>query len=321
MDTITLSDATTRSTAQIAPALGFNCFGFQADVGGELVEVIDSSPHFVKGSERPSGHGVPILFPFPSRIQAGNFSWDGRSYRLPGDLVGHDANGNAIHGFCLDRPWRVTARGDYFVVGEFQLSVDAPERRPCWPADCLIEIRYELRGPNLRADICIANPDDVPLPWGLGIHAYFRLPLGSHSKAGRCLVEVPAAEQWELKDLLPTGQRVAVPVDKDLREGAPYEALKLDDVYTALSPGPDSLDCLVMDEAAGLQMLQRCDPLFREIVAYTPPDRDAICLEPYTCIPNAVNLEQQGIDAGWRVLEPGGEFHTWIEFRAGPILA
>ena len=321
MNIISLRDATTNSSARIAPALGFNCFEFRADVDGEIIDVIDASPDFAAGNERPSGHGIPILFPFPSRIRSGRYEWDGRQYEIPPDVVGYDGTGNAIHGFCLDRPWRVTAVGDHFVVGEFQLSIDAPERLPYWPADCLIEIRYEVRGPNLRADIRIANPSDKPLPWGFGTHAYFRLPLGATSHASRCLVEVPAAQQWELEELLPSGNRIDVSGENDLREGARFGDLHLDDVYTTLTAGEDSLDCLIMDEEAGLQMLERSDPIFREIVAYTPPNRNAVCLEPYTCIPDAINLQQQGVDAGWRVLEPGGEIRTWVEFRVGRILA
>lgn len=321
MTIITLQDATTKSTARIAPELGFNCFEFRADVGGMVVDVIDASPNFAEGNERPSGHGTPILFPFPSRIREGKFQWEGRDYELPPDLVGQDGIGNAIHGFCLDRPWRVTAVGDHFVVGQFQLSVDAPERLKCWPADCLIEVRYELRGPNLRADIRIANPDEKPLPWGLGTHAYFRLPLGNTGDAKQCLIEVPAAREWELENLLPNGKRYDVTGDNDLRVGTRFDRLKLDNVFTGLTAGESSLDCTIFDPAAGLQMLQRCDPMFREIVAYTPPDRDAVCLEPYTCIPDAINLQQQEVDAGWQVLAPGAELTTWIEFRVGPVLA
>ncbi len=81
MDVISLSDGRD-STAKIAPALGFNCFDFQARVGDETVPVIDASPQFARGSEKPSGHGIPILFPFPNRITAGRFSWNGKDYEI-----------------------------------------------------------------------------------------------------------------------------------------------------------------------------------------------------------------------------------------------
>ncbi len=321
MDSIVLTDSTTASTARIAAHRGFNCYEFHANVGNRTVDVIDSEPDFASGSGRPSGNGIPVLFPFPNRIREGKFRWADQEYLIPSEIAAYDNTGNAIHGFCLDRPWRVIDSGEYFVLGQFQLSIDAPDRLPFWPADFLIEIRYELRGTTLRADVRIANPDDVSLPWGFGTHPYFRLPLTDDSDPKHCLVEAPATEEWELIDCLPTGRRHPIPEEKDLREGAYFDLLQLDNVLTGLPVGPEPMECSIVDEPAGLQVVQRCDPIFRELVVFTPPNRDAVCLEPYTCLTDAVNLQQQGIDAGWRILEPGDEFQTWIEIEAGLVLA
>jgi aldose 1-epimerase len=319
MDVISLSDARSGSTAKIAPALGFNCFDFQARVGDELVQVIDASPQFSRGSEKPSGHGIPILFPFPNRITAGRFSWDGKDYEISASNASFHAK-NAIHGFCLDRPWRVTSRGSDFAVGVFQLSVDAPDRLAYWPTDFRIEVRYSVHGPRLRADVLIINPTDKSLPWGLGTHPYFKLPLSAKSRSSRCLIEAPASQEWELVDCLPTGRRVPISESKDLREGAYFDVLKLDDVLTGLGDKP-TVECGILDEEAGLQVTQRFPSAFRELVVYTPPNRDAICLEPYTCVTDAVNLAPRGIDTGWQVLDPGGEVRTWIEIGAGEVIA
>ncbi|MEX2288565.1 MAG: aldose 1-epimerase [Planctomycetaceae bacterium] len=320
-ESIVLTDPSSGSRAEIAPHLGFNCYAFRAIVDGEPIEVIDAEENFAAGQSRPSGHGIPILFPFPNRIRGGRFKWFGRSYKLPESLVGHDGNGNAIHGFCLDRPWRVTAQRGHFVVGEFQLSRDAPERMSCWPSDCLVEVRYELRGPVLRADVRIANTGSETLPWGFGTHPYFRLPLSPRSHPSRCLIEASAAEEWELVNCLPTGGRCPITEAKDLRDGAYFDTLSLDDVLTGLKAEPDAVNHVIIDEQAGLQVMQRCDTAFRELVVYTPRGRNAVCLEPYTCATDAINLEAQGIDAGLRTLDPGSEFHTWIEIRAGQVLA
>jgi aldose 1-epimerase len=321
MESLILKDPSSGSTARIVPHLGFNCYDFQANVGGRFVDVLDSAPDFAEGKQRPSGHGIPILFPFPNRIRAGKYSWNGREYFLPESKVGYDGAGNAIHGFAIDRPWRVIDQLENVAVGEFQLSVDAPERLELWPADCTIRIRYEVKGRALRADIEIENPGKDPLPWGFGTHPYFKLPLGADSGAGQCLIECPASEEWELINCLPTGKRRPVPPDKDLREGAYFRDLRLDDVFTGLAPAQSHLECYILDGKAGLQISQRCDPIFRELVIYTPPKRDAICLEPYTSTTDAINLEPKGLDAGLRVLKPGGKFQTWIEIEAGPIVA
>lgn len=314
MPAIVLNDA--GSTAAIAPELGFNCYEFKARVGPRLVDVLDSDPAFLEGKGRPSGNGIPLLFPFPNRIRGGKFSWDGREYQIE---IGNRPH--AIHGFAIDTPWRVIQKAGNSVVGQWQLSRDDPQRAKFWPTDCLIEVQYVLRGATLRSDIRIHNPDQRPMPWGFGTHAYFKLPLAKEGRPERCLVQAQAHRQWELSELLPTGRLVPVPPEKDLRNGAYVKSGGFDDVYGDLHPEGPSLDCIIMDELAGLEVVQACDPIFRELVVYAPPNRAAVCMEPYTCVTDAINLQQRSIDAGWRVLEPGDEFRTWIEITAGPVIA
>ena len=316
MDVITITDHLSGSTARIAPSLGFNCFEFHAVVNGKTVDVLDAVDGFEDGGKKPTGSGIPILFPFPNRIRAGRFQWNGQEYVLPGT----DKWGNAIHGLCMDRPWRIVRQSDDFVTGQFQLSVDAPDRRALWPSDFVIEVDYELVRSRLRSRFRISNPGNQQLPWGLGTHPYFKLPLGRDSRVEDCLVEVPARSIWELENCLPTGRILPVNEGNDLRDGAYVSMLKLDDVYTSLECDGPQLDCLVVDERAGLQVTITCPPIFREIVAFTPPNRAAVCLEPYTCPTDAVNLQEKGLDVGWRVLNPGQEFHTWIDLSAGHVM-
>ena len=321
MAPIRLHDPDSGSMALIAAETGFNCFAFQAVVAGTTVDVLDAPVDFPTGDYRPSGYGIPILFPYPNRIRSGQFSWETREFSLSAERSAFDPNGNVIHGFCLDRPWRVERLGERAVVGEFQLSVDAADRLGDWPADFLIRIRYEVHDTSLRADITIENPNERNLPWGFGTHPYFRLPLGSNSRPKHCLIEVPAREEWELIDCLPTGLRRPLPKDKDLRAGEYFDVLQFDDILTGLTTTPDdAIECVILDEAAGLQVSQRCDRRFRNVVVYTPPQRDAICLEPYTCVTDAVHLEQRGIDAGLEILPPGEQTQLWIEIQAGEVI-
>eukprot|EP00913_Durusdinium_trenchii_P023359 g21937.t1 len=117
--------------------------------------------------------------------------WDGQDYQLPESAVAYDGAGNAIHGFCLDRPWRVVDQGQDFVEGEFQLSQDAPDRVAFWPTDFVIQIRYSVADAALDAIVTIKNPSEKPLPWGFGTHPYFRVPLSRDSRPENCLVEAP----------------------------------------------------------------------------------------------------------------------------------
>lgn len=334
MTPVILKNAASGAIAHILPEVGFNLYQLQVPVGSRTVEVLDSTVDFAATGQSPNHNGIPLLFPFPNRIRGARYNWDGREYVLDG--VHQDGQGNAIHGLVIDRPWRVTEREPAAVTGQFQLSIDAPDRRALWPADFLIEVRYELHESALRCDVRVANPDKVPLPFGFGTHSYFKVPLSAGSQRNDCLIQAPAAEEWELVNCLPTGKRLPVTGRKDLREGQELKDLKLDDVLTGLSAAGHSAEELsaeelsaeelgvvtvVMDPSAGLEVRQTFDKAFRELVVYTPPHGRSVCLEPYTCTTDAIHLAEQGIDGGWRVLAPGAEFRTWFQISAGLVYA
>lgn len=315
MAELILTDSQYGSTARILPELGFNCFSLQVPVDGQLVEVLEAEADFAAGNKRGTRSGIPWLFPFPNRIEKGRYRWNGVDYQLPVS----DAFGNAIHGFVMDRPWRVISADSQTAVAAFQLSVDAPERLVLWPSDYVLEVRYTLHQACLRADVRIANVGTQPLPWGLGTHPYFKTPLSPSSKQEQCLIQVPAGQSWELQDCLPSGQRLPVDSRTDLTRGKALEGMQLDDVLTGLDAREGSVTTAVIDPVAGLKMTQVTDALFRECVVFNPPGRACVCLEPYTCVTDAINLQERGVDAGLQVLDVGAEARTWFEIHVGKM--
>ena len=320
MNIVLLNDPTSGSTARIAVDLGFNCFEFKVRASdGQTVDVLYAKDGFELGGSPPSHSGIPLLFPYPNRIRQGRYKWEGTEYELPKSLVGYEGSGNAILGFCLDRPWRLLTQTECSVTAAFRISKDAPERLALWPTDGEIQICYSLNQACLRADITISNPTQSPLPWGFGTHAYFNVPLSKNSSPADCTVFAPVSRRWQLDGCLPTGTLLAPPANADLRKSLRFEGLKVDDVYTSVEARGGVVECRVIDERAGLQMVQRCNDAFREIVAFTPPWASAVCLEPYTCTTDAINLQQQGVDAGLQVLAPGATWTGWIEIAVGQV--
>ena len=318
MTVVTINAPNSDSSARIAVNTGFNCFEFLAAVDNRQVSVIDAAEGFENGNQPPSHSGIPILFPYPNRIRSGQYSWEGTDYELPESLVASDGSGNAIHGFCLDLPWRITEQSESSVTGVFQISQDAPDRLPFWPTDALLQIRYSLNEASLRADIQVSNPTEKPLPWGFGTHAYFRVPLTEFSSADNCSVYAPVNREWDLDACLPTGSQKEPAADGNLIADPVFTSLKLDNVYTGVEPTDGIVECRLTDKGSGLKMVQRCDDSFRDIVAFTPPWTSAVCLEPYTCVTDAINLQQQGVDAGLNVMPPGGTWGGWIEIAVEP---
>jgi aldose 1-epimerase len=287
------------SQAKILASFGFNCFQFTALVDHEPMEVIWSEPGFESGERRASGSGIPLLFPFAGRLRGKSFVWDGREYAAEGD----DGLGNAIHGYVLARPWRVTEQTDQEVTAEFHASIDEPKLLEAWPADFCITATYALRGARLESQFLIENPDGHPLPFGFGTHPYFRLPLGGPDSS-RCRVQLPFQQRWEMTGMLPTGRRVPLDTPAAYRAGLPFGDMQFDDVFTGLEFEGGECVCRILDPGSGRQLSLRFNDVFHECVVYNPPHREAVCVEPYTCVPNAAELQRNGIVTNWCVLQP-----------------
>src|SRR5690606_36359406 len=101
------------------------------------------------------------------------YTFQGQEYSLP--LA--DGHPNALHGFVHTRPWRVEQVEPRSVSAVFQASADDPQILDWWPSDFTIWATYELRGKSLICDLRWQNTGASPLPYGLGTHTYFRLPL------------------------------------------------------------------------------------------------------------------------------------------------
>jgi aldose 1-epimerase len=309
----------TGSRAEVWPALGFNCFHWRVPQAGRALDLLYADPNLFTGG-RPTRSGIPILFPFPNRIRGGRFTWAGKDYQLPAN---DPVQKNAIHGFACRKPWRVVGQGadanSAWVTGAFRGSLDAPDSVDLWPEDYAIEVTYRLGTGSLRVEARVSSPGPGPLPFGLGYHPYFRVPFTPEGKAEDCTVSVPARSFWALEESLPTGERRPVDAARDLNRPRRYGDLQLDDVLTDLPPAPPGpgglLERATVEGAPGIVLRLLCSEGFREMVVFTPPHREAFCAEPYTSTTDAVNLQQRGVDAGWLVLPPGGEWRGVVEMK------
>jgi aldose 1-epimerase len=301
LTSVTLHDSQTGAEVEVVVELGFNCHRFVTFFNAQRVDVVWSVTGFADGGHRAAGSGIPLLFPFPGRIQGAQFEWQGTCYSLPEG----DGRGNAIHGFVHERPWRVLSQSDQHVTGRFQASVDDPNLLASWPGDFGITATYRLSGHCLGLELEIDNPGDRPLPCGLGAHPYFRLPLTEAGAAERGRVVLPVSQRWALRDMIATGERIDVPDAQRMQRGFELDGAQFDHVFTGLVPRDGRYVARIEDPASQLATQVEFAAPFRECVVYTPGHREAICIEPYTCVPDAARLEAAGVDAGLRVLDPG----------------
>jgi aldose 1-epimerase len=268
--------------AEIAPALGNNCFVFNAP--GPVLEPV-AWEDFIK---KPTSYGIPLLFPYPNRLRNSEFAFAGQTYRV----------NRPQHGFVRHEAWRVVAAGadggGAWLVSAFDAGEEILSQ---FPFPFRAEVKYTLSAGALTLDFTATNTGAGAMPCGFGIHPYFHWPAQSR-------LQIPATMRWELQNSLPTGKLLDVAGAYDLRELRDTAGLQLDDIYTAITD--ENARCLLTDDAQGTQtVVEFSAASLPHIVAYTaPPPRRALCVEPMSCPTDAFNLAARGIDNDVIVLEP-----------------
>lgn len=158
---------------------------------------------------------------------------------------------HAIHGTLVTRQWRTSAPG--------HMDVDLA---PPWPFAGRVEHHVELAQGEDAITFTLALHAAEAMPATLGWHPWFVRRGG--------VLHLPATQMWErADDHLPTGRLVDVADE-------PW-----DDCFTGLRGAP----AIVWPGAFTLTIDTDC----HHVVAFTEPQH-AICVEPQTGPPDAINL-------------------------------
>ncbi len=312
-EALVLSDHASGLSGILLPGFGSNLIGLRlAEPEVKLLYEPDSMADLHK---KAVGWGFPVLMP-PNRIEGGRFSFEGREYKF-------EINENGvhhIHGLVHSLPWRVVA-----VDTESAASVttairsdDHPSILASYPHSFELRMIFTLKGNRIDITFEAENFGAETMPFGVGFHPYFNVPLTSASSKGKCTVQVPANKRWELReDCIPTGRRLDLSGTVDLRSPQALDSVMLDDVYTDLEYENGESVCSFVDQGSGISLRYGADSQFKHWVVFTgkTPDAPFVCLEPYTWTTNAPNLDLPAQDTGLIALEGGKTFTgvTWLE--------
>jgi len=317
--------------ATILPSKGFNCIGLSFEIDGVRRSVLHAEPDILDDGS-PTRSGMPVLFPFPNRIADARFDWRGEEYELP---VAHPGDRNASHGFACRVPWfhfDVSDDGTS-ATGRFRLGRDVPKELPHWPGDLELRLTYTVGDRWLDVTSEVTNVDTHDVPFGLGFHPYFApLPVssaggdipdlgGQDAAIDDARVWCPADRYWVLEDSIPVGFTEPVAGTSALEDDPVLGERVLDDVLTGLPheplDDPEGLRPVASLSKDGARMELWCDLNWREIVVFTPDNRQSVAIEPYTCPTNAVKLAEQGLDVGWLTLHPRESWTARFRIQVG----
>lgn len=259
---VVLRDEASGSSATIVPSRGAITTSFVA-AGREWLYLDEAT---LRDPQQNVRGGIPVLFPSPGKLAGDTFTWEGKTGRMK------------QHGFARTSTFNEVARDDEGSASVELELVDSDATRAQFPFPFQLRLQFRLGGSRLHIRARVVNRGSTRMPFGLGYHPYFAVP--SHDKAA---CRIPVTRAWDNKN----ARDVELgPIDFAAGEVDMHLVDYRSNGATLVAPTGEV-------ELGGH---------FDRWVIWTLPERDFICLEPWSCAANALNGA-----AGTIVLPPEGE--------------
>lgn len=261
--------------------------------------------------QKPYHFGMPMLIP-PGRIEKGRFEYGGNSYQFDQNT----ANDNHIHGLHRTQAWCVSDieedEDGCAVTTEF-LTADDPRWTAQMPQPLQLQMNFRLQGSELHKRLRVINKGTAPVPFGMGYHTWFLLD----GQPDQWTLKLPVEGIYTLNDqLIPTGQQAPLGELGDLNTGFNMKDANFDTIFSI--PEGEPVEA-ILSRNDGYEIHYSADnSYFKHWVLYTKGTADEfLCIEPYTWLPNAPNLDLPNETTGLIHLEPGQsvELYTKLQIR------
>ncbi len=237
--------------------------------GAELMSIVaaDGTEYVWQGDPKYWADRSPNIFPSVGRLTNGKYRLDGNWYEL------------GCHGFAWLSNFEIVKHEPTYL--EMRLT-DSEETHKVYPRKFAFTVAYSLEGNKLDVLFKVENLDDKELPFGIGGHPGFNVPLAAGKKFED--YQLRFSEKCQPEKYLVTPQYLFS------GETAPF-SLK-DDTIIPLEHSLFDEDAIVLRSAAREVTLETPDdshsvtvtyPGMRYIGFWHKPHSDApyVCIEPW----------------------------------------
>lgn len=231
-------------------------------------------------ADRPAAFNGKVLIPWPNRIAAGTYFYDGTQYTVP---ITEPENNAALHGLQSWEPWDVVDWTDNAVE-----LVVATRPTDGYPFHLQTFARYELTDEGgLSVRVRTENLGERVAPYGTGTHSYLTC---NGALLDECTLLLPAAEVLEVdSNLTPTGRTAVADAGLDLTEEPIVGRLRIDHAFTGLSAEDGQWRVRLRHPESNTAVVLESDEPWVQVYSGEKLDRRGVAVEPMTCPPNAFN--------------------------------
>ena len=213
------------------------------------------------------------MIPYTSFISDGHFPYFGITRNVP---TNSPISKYPMHGDI----WRSKLK----VVDQSSTSVELQvvhKKSEGFPFDYTANVIYTLDGENLLVTLKLQNNTSLPMPYGLGLHPFFKLNKSTKIKYN-------AQNIWFRGGDPILGHPYVIPPALDFSKARSLP-------HTTLDISVDNWDGMaeIIDDSYTLKIT--ADETFGHLIVHVPRGKNFFCLEPVSHTPDAFNLAAQGI--------------------------
>jgi len=257
----------------------------------------------------PEQYGMPILFP-PGRIPDGKFIFNERCYSLP---VYETELNNNLHGLILGKPWTLASVNE----DNKQLSLAMQykhdkndETYSGFPHSFLLEIEYCFTEDNVKQTTNISNTGESEMPFGIGYHTAFNINPNDN------LFITSDDERWEMSTTRKVPTKKKIPLNEyesfNLIDGKQIDSASVGmicDLKPQIVNGNEFTGAIIAYSEAPLKLAYEFGSENKFIAVWNDGGgKGFVCIEPWTSMSNALNMDMPFTQSGLKSLSSG---ETW----------
>ena len=257
----------------------------------------DGVEYLWQGDPKYWGDRAPTLFPFIGRLTNNSYQLRGKVYPM------------GIHGFAAASQFTPVEQGKDRLVLELNSNDVTLEQ---YPFDFCLRIIYQLRGNTVEVSYRVSNLSQNTMPFGIGGHPGFRVPLAEDEQFEDYTLEFSQACQPDRVGFTPTVYLSGHDEPYPLEEGKclPLRHDLFDEDAVILKNMAREVTLRSKASSRGVKVSYPDMP-YLGIWHWPKTDAPYVCIEPWTSLPSRQDIvEEFTCKSDLVQLAPGKVFDT-----------
>ena len=277
------------------------CLSLTVDtLGAQMMSLKRNGTEYLwQGDSKYWGDRAPILFPFIARLTNNSYTFNGKLYPM------------TIHGFANASEFSVAEQTADSLVLELRSNEKTLAQ---YPIDFVFRVIFQLEGDTLVTTYHVENKSAVTMPFGIGGHPGFKVPVGENEKFEDYCLEFSLPCQPDRVGFTPavylSGHDEAYPLEEGKRIPLSHDLFDEDAIILKNMAREVTLKSKASDHSVTVSYPQMP---YLGIWHWPHTDAPYVCIEPWSSLPSRQDVVEEFTCKSDMVQLPSGGVYnnTW----------